>query len=491
MMTQTTILSRVEIESMGPPVPEELAETDVSASFLADLALKFVAQLAEPTTANIAAEIHLPRALTEEVLHRLTREKLIEVRAQAAVGATRYAMLERGWERLARAQQLCGYNGPAPVSLRDYAHLMRLQAVPSKPATMASVRAAMRDLVLPDSLLQTIGCVVNSRRSLFITGPPGTGKTAVAERINGGLAGHIWIPYAVEIDAQIIRIFDTHNHRPVAADALPAEFDRRWVCIERPLVIVGGELTMENTDLVWSEAARFYEAPFQMKSNGGTLVIDDFGRQRVAPADLLNRWIVPLERRVDYLTLHTGKKIEVPFEQLIVFSTNLNEKDLVDEAFLRRMGYRARVEPPTPVAYVEIFRRAAFTRGLRVEQTILDYVLNNYMLEHRQMKACEPRDLLDRVVDICLFEGTPIELTPKLIDGAWRNYFGTSHGFNTQEPERRATSELRDTGRLHQSGQLHQTGARQSGELRPPATARHTSDLNTPKEHTDVDPLQI
>ena len=305
------------------------------------------------------------------------------------------------------------------------------------------------------------------------------------------MAGHIWIPYAVEIDAQIIRIFDTHNHRPVAADALPAEFDRRWVCIERPLVIVGGELTMENTDLVWSEAARFYEAPFQMKSNGGTLVIDDFGRQRVAPADLLNRWIVPLERRVDYLTLHTGKKIEVPFEQLIVFSTNLNEKDLVDEAFLRRMGYRARVEPPTPVAYVEIFRRAAFTRGLRVEQPVLDYLLNNYMIEHRQMKACEPRDLLDRVVDICLFEGTPIELTPKLIDGAWRNYFGTSHGFNTQEPERRATSELRDTGRLHQSGQLHQTGARQSGELRPPATARHTSDLNTPKEHTDVDPLQI
>jgi hypothetical protein len=226
-----------------------------------------------------------------------------------------------------------------------------------------------------------------------------------------------------------------------------------------------------------------------MKSNGGTLVIDDFGRQRVAPADLLNRWIVPLERRVDYLTLHTGKKIEVPFEQLIVFSTNLNEKDLVDEAFLRRMGYRARVEPPTPAAYVEIFRRAAFTRGLRVEQPILDYVLNNYMLEHRQMKACEPRDLLDRVVDICLFEGTPIELTPKLIDGAWRNYFGTSHGFNTQEPERRATAELRDTGRLHQSSQTNQTGARQSGELSQPA--RHTANLNAPKDQADVDPLQF
>src|ERR687883_17686 len=448
MMTQTMILSRVEIESMGPPPPEELAETDVSESFLADLALKLVAQLPEPTTAHIAAAIHLPRALTEELLHRLTREKMIEVRAQTAVGATRYAMLERGWETLQRAQKLCGYNGPAPVSLEDYAHMMRLQAVPAKPATMASVRAAMRDLVLPDSLLQTIGCVVNSRRSLFISGPPGTGKTAVAERINASLAGHIWIPYAVEVDAQIIRIFDTHNHRPVATDALPAEFDRRWVCIERPLVIVGGELTLENTDLVWSEAARFYEAPFQMKSNGGTLVIDDFGRQRCAPHDLLNRWIVPLERRVDYLTLHTGKKIEVPFEQLVVFSTNLDEKDLVDEAFLRRMGYRARVEPPTPVAYIEIFRRAAYTRGLKVEPSCLDHLLNNYTLEHRQMKACEPRDLLDRMTDICLFEGRPPEISTRLIDVAWRNYFGTSHGFAAQEPPRKNTGELSDANPL-------------------------------------------
>ncbi|HZG50510.1 MAG TPA: hypothetical protein VEZ40_00115, partial [Pyrinomonadaceae bacterium] len=286
-----------------------------------------------------------------------------------------------------------------------------------------------------------------------LSGPPGTGKTAVAERINASLPGAIWIPYAIEIDGQVIRVFDAHNHRPAAKEATPVEYDRRWVCIERPLVIVGGELTLENADLTWSEAARFYEAPFQMKSNGGTLVIDDFGRQRVAPADLLNRWIVPLERRVDYLTLHTGKKIEVPFEQLVVFATNLEDKDLVDEAFLRRMGYRARVEPPTPAAYIEIFKRAAHTRGLRVEQTCLDYILNNYMISHRQMKSCEPRDLLDRVLDICLFEGQPIELTPKVIDAAWRNYFGTSHGFAQEteqsQPSRRgATGDLRNVGDL-------------------------------------------
>ncbi|MGH9943666.1 MAG: hypothetical protein ACRD9R_15070 [Pyrinomonadaceae bacterium] len=448
-MTQTTILTRMEIEAMGPPVPEELAEADVPEAFLADLTLKTVGMLPEPTTAAVTERLRLPRALAEDLLHGLFREKLIEVRDQFAVGATRYAMLERGWERMARAQSLCGYVGPAPVSLADYAHMMRLQAVPSTPATWDAIRASFRDLVLPDSLLQTLGCVVNSRRSLFLSGPPGTGKTAVAERINNGLTGTIWIPYAIEIDGQIIRVFDAHNHRPVAEEDLPAtDYDRRWVCIERPMVVVGGELTLENADLTWSAAARFYEAPFQMKSNGGTLVIDDFGRQRVAPNELLNRWIVPLERRVDYLTLHTGKKIEVPFEQLVVFSTNLDEKDLVDEAFLRRMGYRARVEPPTPSAYSEIFKRAAYARGLRVEQSALDHVLNNYMIEKRQMKACEPRDLLDRVTDICLFEAQPIELTPRLLDFAWRNYFGTSHGFATEseptpQPRRHGTGDLR------------------------------------------------
>jgi hypothetical protein len=447
-MTHTAILTRLEVEAMGPPVLEELRDADVPAAFLCDLALKHVAQMPEPSTAKVSEEMCLPRALVEEMLLHLTREKMVEVKGQVAIGATRYAMLERGWERVARARELCGYVGPAPVSLRDYAHLMRLQAVPSRPATMDSMRAALRDLVLPESLLQTLGCVVNSRRSLFITGPPGTGKTAVAERINAGLVGHIWVPYAIEVDGQIIRVFDNHNHRPAPADQTPADYDRRWALIERPLVVVGGELVLEDADLQWSEAARFYEAPFQMKSNGGTLVIDDFGRQRVEPHDLLNRWIVPLEKRVDYLTLHTGKKIDVPFEQLVVFSTNLDEKDLVDEAFLRRMGYRARVEPPTPSAYVEIFKRAAHVRGLRVEQACLDHVLNNYMLEHRQMKACEPRDLLDRVTDICLFEGRAPEINTRLIDLAWRNYFGASHSFGAQEAGRRASQEWSDANPL-------------------------------------------
>ena len=428
-MSQTTILTRAEIESMGPPLPEELADTGIAEGFLCDLALKHVAMLPEPTTQAVAERINLPRTLTEEILQKLYREKLIEVKVQQAVGSTRYAMLDHGWDRLTRLLQICGYVGPAPVSLDDYAHMMKLQSIPSDPASIEVVRQAFHDLVLPESLLQTLGCVINSRRSLFLTGLPGTGKTAVAERINGALDGAIWIPFAIEIDGQIIRVFDSHCHRIANEDYIPAEYDRRWVMIHRPLVIVGGELTLENADLTWSDAAKFYEAPFQMKSNGGTLVIDDFGRQRVAPQDLLNRWIVPLERRVDYLALHTGKKIEVPFEQLVVFSTNLEEKDLADQAFLRRMGYRARVEPPTAAAYSEIFRAQAQKRGFVVPQPVLDHILTKYRIERRQMKGCEPRDIMDRATDICLFEKHKLELTTQIVDVAWRNYFGTSHTF--------------------------------------------------------------
>jgi len=429
------ILTRAEIERLGPPIPEELAETGVSDAVLCELALKHVAALVNPTTASVAERMHLSWVITEDLLRQLYREKLIDIRSQGLPGATRYTMLDHGWERVTQVQRHCGYVGPAPVSLADYSHMMQLQAVPFRPASNESVREAFRDLVLPESLLQTLGCVINSRSSLYLTGLPGTGKTAISERMNTALFGFIWVPYAIEIDGQIIRLFDSHCHRQVPEKTSAIEHDRRWVEIERPLIIVGGELTLENTDLAWSESARSYEAPFQMKSNGGTLVIDDFGRQRVAARDLLNRWIMPLERRVDFLTLNSGKKIEVPFEQLVIFSTNIEDKELVDEAFLRRMGYRARLEPPNTEAYAEIFKRAASRRGIALDSICLDYVLCRYVSEARLMKSCEPRDLINRVSDICLFQGSEPRLTPELLDLAWGNYFGTSHGFAASIPE--------------------------------------------------------
>src|SRR5438045_2820510 len=243
-MSHTAILTRAEIERVAPPLSEELPDTGICECFLCDRALKHVAMLPEPTTTAVAERINLPRTLTEDLLQKLYREKLIEVKMQSAIGSTRYAMLDHGWDRLARLLSVCGYVGPAPVSLRDYSHMTKLQSIPSNTASMETVRQAFNDLVLPESLLQTLGCVINSRRSLFLTGLPGTGKTAVAERINNALAGGIWIPYAVEIDGQIIRVFDSHCHEPMPADETPTEFDHRWIFIHRPLVVVGGELTL-------------------------------------------------------------------------------------------------------------------------------------------------------------------------------------------------------------------------------------------------------
>ncbi len=441
-MTCLNILTRAEIESLGPPIPEDLEEAGVSEAFLRDLALKSVAELPEVTSALVAERLHLPCALAEELLYRLYREKLIEMRLQSTAGATRYAMLDQGWERLVRMGSQNGYRGPAPVSLADYSHMTRLQAGPSQPASIETVRAAFSDLVLPESLLQTLGCVINSRSSLFLTGLPGTGKTAVSERINLALHGSVWIPYAIEIDGEIIRIFDPRCHRAITKQTATLDRDRRWVEIERPLIRVGGELTLENTALVWSESAKFYEAPFHIKSNGGTLIIDDFGRQPVPPHSLLNRWIQPLERRVDFLTLNNGNKIEMPFEQLVVFSADV-EEDIVDEAFLRRLGYRARIEMPTQNAYLEIFKRAASVTRIALDTVSLNHVLDKYVVEKRPMKPCEPRDLLSRVNDLCKFEGRPFRLTPELVDIAWRNYFGAAHYFDPQPAEVVAVSNAR------------------------------------------------
>ena len=287
-----------------------------------------------------------------------------------------------------------------------------------------AVHGALDQLVLPDAMVQTLGLVTSSGRSLFLTGPPGTGKTTIARSLHSALPGDCWIPYALEVDGQVIKVFDAHAHELVHGEPT-GPHDRRWIRIKRPLVTVGGELTIETMDLVYSQTVRFYEAPFQMKANGGTLVIDDFGRQRVDPRDLLNRWIIPLERQVEYLTLHTGKKIEVPFELLLIFATNLEPADLVDGAFLRRMGYRLSAERPTPESYVTIFRRYAERQDLPWDPKLADLLLSWYARDRRPLSACEPRDLIERCLDICRYERTQRQLTPELLELAWANYFGS------------------------------------------------------------------
>jgi hypothetical protein len=410
--------------NLAPPTPEQIEDTALDLGFLANLALKTVYSDVSCTTGRIAQKLKLPLTIVESLLQHLYRDKFIEIRGMEGFQNHRYAMLDRGWERIRRLLEISGYIGPAPVSLNSYSEMVQRQERAKDPIGPESVRNALSGLVLPESTVQTLGLVANSRRSLFITGPSGNGKTSMARAIHSALGGEIWIPYAIEVDGQVIKVFDPHNHEPVHPQP-PIRHDQRWVKIKRPLVIVGGEVTIETMDLIYSQTVRYYEAPFQMKSNGGILVIDDFGRQRVDPHDLLNRWIIPLEGHVDYLTLHTGKKIQVPFEQLLIFATNLDPRDLVDDAFLRRMGYRLPVHTPTREDYTLIFQRYLEAKGLPYDAGLIESVLTRYKREKRTLRGCEPRDLIERCLDICRYESRPREITPALLDLAWSNYFGS------------------------------------------------------------------
>jgi len=363
--------------------------------------------------------------VTEDLLQHLYREKFIEIRGLISYGNNRYGMLDRGWQRAQQLLDMNGYIGPAPVSLPAYTEMVLRQSAARDPVQPEAVSGAMSGLVLPESTVQTLGLVANSRRSLFMTGPSGNGKTTIATALHGAQRGEIWIPYAIEVDGQVIKVFDLHSHQQVALNGVE-RYDERWVRIKRPIVIVGGEMTIETMDLIYSTTVRFYEAPFQVKSNGGTLVIDDFGRQRVDPHDLLNRWIVPLEGRIDYLTLHTGKKIEVPFEQLLIFATNLDPSDLVDDAFLRRMGYRLYVNAPDKEMYTTIFQQFVQASGFEYDSKYLDYVFRLYEADKRPLRGCEPRDLIQRCADLCKYEQRPLELSNDLLNLAWKNYFGAA-----------------------------------------------------------------
>jgi predicted ATPase with chaperone activity len=421
---ETRAENPVRIDPLSPPPVEGVESSGLEFGFLADLTLKSVYADTNCSTERVANKLKLPMSVIEPILQHLYREKLLEIRGLVGFENHRYSLLDRGWERVQRMLDQNGYIGPAPVSLEAYTTMILNQQAQAPPVTPDMVRLALNHLVLPAATVQTLGVVANSRRSILISGPAGTGKTSVAKAIHSALGGEIWIPYAIEVDGEIIKVFDSHTHK--AVDPQPTRrHDQRWIKIERPLIIVGGELTIEATDLSYGKGVRYYDAPFQMKSNCGTLVIDDFGRQRVDPHELLNRWIIPLEGHVDYLTFHTGKKIQVPFEQTLVIATNLEPKDLADPAFLRRMGYRLRVDLPTRSAYAEILRSYIEKKKLVYRPEVVDLLLDLYDRTRTPLRSCEPRDLVERCLDICRYEGRPVDVTPELMRLAWNNYFGT------------------------------------------------------------------
>ncbi|MCG3150250.1 MAG: hypothetical protein PCFJNLEI_03731 [Verrucomicrobiae bacterium] len=405
-----------------PAQPSSLDELGIAPGLVGDLALKAMAFAPNSTAAEIGTRLHLGLMITDAVLQKLTRDKFIEIKGVVGAHNHRYAMLERGWTEAARINSSNSYVGPTPVSLEAYSEKLTGQVQARLPTARSQLDQAMDDLVLNEGVKQVLGLVASSGRSLFLSGPSGNGKTAIARSLVNAIDGDLWIPYAIEVDGQIIRLYDQHTHQ--ATRITETDYDRRWVKIKPPLVVVGGELTIESMELANSPAHRYYEAPFQLKSNGGVLVIDDLGRQRCSPEALLNRWIIPLENRIDYLTLNTGKKIQVPFEQVIVFATNLTVSDLADEAFLRRMGYRIHVMAPSPETYADIFIRYARRHGLTVEPSLLAHLEIRYGKENREPKACEPRDIIDRAIEVCRYNREKLCLSKEIVDIAWDGYFG-------------------------------------------------------------------
>ena len=408
-----------------PKAPTDPGDAGISPVTLRDLALKAAYTVPQFTTEWAARQLCLPQVLVGELLEQMNNDHLLDILGTSGPFGFRYAISGRGRERAARLLEVSGYIGPAPVSLEAYTAMIEWQLARAPEVTREHVAASLSELVLPEEDVLLAGLAASSGRSLFLFGPPGNGKTTLGRLIHGALQGDIWIPHCIGIEENIIRVYDPQLHQAVE---VPVEqswtIDRRWVRIRRPLIVGGSEMTLESFDLIYIPSLRYYEAPLHLKSNGGMFLIDDFGRQRVDPHELLNRWIIPLENRIDYLTLHTGQKIQIPFLQSLIIATNLDPGQVTDPAFLRRMGYRLYLGEPTPDRYSQIFERYANGQGMSIPPGLVAGLLERYRSEKRELCCCEPRDLIERARDICRYTGRAPALNDAVMELAWTGYFG-------------------------------------------------------------------
>ncbi len=429
----------------APRSPTTLAECGLQLGLIADLALKQLYLHGTLLGGDIARATRLPFSIVDEALRTLRDQKCIEVASGDLVGRVsyRFALTEQGRARARESFEHCRYVGPAPVPIEQYIEQCHLQHVTGAVCTMPMLRATFQDCVIHPSLLEELGPAVCSGTSIFVYGPPGNGKTLIAKGLGRFLntqGGDIYVPYAIQAESSIITVFDPGIHRTtddagasprvVGTAESPAyvvpegHFDIRWRRIRRPVVITGGELTLDMLELQYNATGNFYTAPMHIKANGGVFLIDDFGRQLVRPKELLNRWIVPLEERVDYLTLSTGRKFMLPFEQLIIFSTNLDPRELVDDAFLRRIRHKVKIESPDRQTYTEIFRLICRQKRVAFDASAVDLLFRKYYDNGRIPRSSDPRDVLEIADSICRFREQPLVLSDNLIDESAGRFFG-------------------------------------------------------------------
>jgi len=420
-----------------PPAIASLEDTGLTKLNIADHLVKILYNGGDLTGHQMAEIAKLPfSGVLDSVVEFLKREKFLDTKAQsggAGIGEAsfRYTLTDRGTAKAKEAMDRTSYASAAPVPLDMYLDSLRAQNTERPPIRQKQLRGVMNNLVITDEMLTKVGPAVNSGKAIFLYGPPGNGKTTIAERVGEIVLGEdMWVPFAIDVNGQIIQMFDQINHQVSTnppTQQLPKGViqDMRWIAIKRPMIMVGGELTMEVLDLVYDEINKFYEMPIHLKANGGLFLIDDFGRQQVSPVQLLNRWIVPLETRIDFMTLNNGRKIGIPFFVMTIFSTNLDPKDLVDEAFLRRIRHKIEVGNPDMEQFSEIFRIVAKVKRIPFDENGLKYLIKKWFIDmDRDFRMVHPRDILAQMVDIAGYlDVAPSMSNRELIDRAAASYF--------------------------------------------------------------------
>jgi predicted ATPase with chaperone activity len=410
-----------------PQPPKSLQEAGLTDAMVDALIFKYLLGVGSTTGARIASNLALPHPIVVERLADLKRQQLVGYVGAASMGDFTYTLSDTGRDRARRLLDESMYAGAAPVPLSQYVEAVKAQSITLEKPDADRLREAFSDLLINDRMFATLGPAINSGRGMFLYGYPGNGKTSIAERITRCFGTEIYIPRAIHVDGFIIKLYDAeiHNAVPTPKSGLIKEpIDERWIRITRPTVVVGGELTMDQLEVRYNATTKTSEASMQLKSNCGTLVIDDFGRQRMNPFELLNRWIVPLEKRYDFLALANGQKIQVPFDQLLIFSTNLEPKDLVDDAFLRRIPYKINVLDPSEDEYRQLFKIMCKVIGFEYNEQLLNALIEErYKSVGRPFRCCQPRDLLLLARNWCQYRGEPLVLSKENLDFAADVYF--------------------------------------------------------------------